>query len=38
MEIDELDELLGLPAHPLVVHAVPALVPAAGLLTVVAPA
>jgi hypothetical protein len=32
----EIDEILGLPAHPLVVHAVIALVPAAALLTVLA--
>jgi uncharacterized membrane protein len=32
----EIDELLGLPAHPLIVHAVLALVPAAAILTIVA--
>src|SRR5215216_5661837 len=32
----EIDELLGLPAHPLIVHAVIALVPAAALVTIVA--
>jgi hypothetical protein len=32
----EIDEILGLPAHPLIVHAVIALIPAAALLTVVA--
>jgi hypothetical protein len=32
----EIDELLGLPAHPLIVHAALALVPAAAVLTVVA--
>jgi hypothetical protein len=32
----EIDEILGLPAHPLIVHAVLALVPGAALLTVVA--
>jgi uncharacterized membrane protein len=32
----EIDELLGLPAHPLLVHGVVALVPAAAALTVVA--
>ena len=32
----EVDEILGLPAHPLIVHAVIALIPAAAILTVVA--
>ena len=32
----EIDELFGLPAHPLIVHAALALVPAAAVLTVVA--
>src|SRR5688572_23754632 len=35
MEV-EIDEILGLPAHPLIVHAVIALVPAAAALTVLA--
>src|SRR5215212_10236554 len=32
----EIDEVLGLPAHPIIVHAALALVPAAAVLTVVA--